>query len=137
IYVSQNPLIVNSVDSVIINVLIDDNYGIDYVSFWYDDSNYTMTKVELNWTFTISPRPDGTEINYRIYTQDWAGNWAVSDTFTYIVGSNTSVTITSITTTTDPFIPSELFESLPTILLASGILLVVVIVIYSKRRRMS
>lgn len=102
IFISQTPITVSSEDSVFISALIDDNFGINRVYFWYDyvtDGNYTMAKMGMNWTFTISPKASGTEISYRIYAQDWAGNWAVSNTYTYVVTLDDSTSISSTTST--------------------------------------
>jgi PKD repeat protein len=78
----------NALELIILSYSVDDNYWV----------NQTMTyneKIGL-YTAQISAQPYGTNVSYRVYAYDKAGNFAVSDTYFYVVIDSRSPIISEV-----------------------------------------
>jgi len=58
------------------------SYSVDGGFTW---TNVTMTATNTTYETTIPGQPIGTEVLYKIYARDAAGNWIVSDHYSYTV----------------------------------------------------
>jgi subtilisin family serine protease len=91
-------------DDVTISVNASDPSGVDSVilSFFNGTlwSNVTMVWNGSLYEAVIPAHVNGTNITYRIYSNDTLGNWNVSPDYAYQVGSTTTTTTTTTTTGT-------------------------------------
>ncbi len=97
--VARMPRLPNYDEDVTVVANVTDNVEVDSVTLstnltseWH---NITMNQYGSQFSATISARPYGTTVQYRIYANDTSGNWAVSDTFSYRVSDRAAPQISS------------------------------------------
>jgi len=94
----------SSVDTVTVAVNVSDPFGVDKVILSYNDEiqwyNLTMSLTGSTYQATIPIHIAGTNVTYRVYSNDTVDSWAVSTDYYYIVQAVTTTTITTTTTTT-------------------------------------
>jgi len=137
---SHTPLVPNATESVIIEVIVTDDTGVDTVILSYYNgtawTNITMTWSGSSYNATIPAFPAGTTVNYRFYANDTLGYWATSSTFSYTVSTPTTTTTTTTTgttgTTTPPPVDPDYLRI--AILLSAVFALIVVSVVCSRKR---
>jgi len=145
------PFAPNSTQTVLINVTVTDDVAVDTVilSYYNGSTWFNITMSWNGWTYydeTIPAFPVGISVNYRFYTNDTSGNWAVSGTFSYTVTNpstttttTTTTTITTSTGTTNTTTPTTTLPAGPdylriAILLSAIFALIVLSVVCSRRR---
>jgi hypothetical protein len=140
------PFAPNSTQTVLINVTVTDDIAVDTVILSYYNGT-TWFNLTMSWnglTYYDESIPAllaGTAVNYRFYTNDTSGNWAVSGTFSYTVTSPSTTTTTTTTTTgtTNTTTPTTTLPAGPdylriAILLSAIFALIVLSVVCSRRR---
>jgi parallel beta-helix repeat protein len=131
-----SPEEVESNDTVIITAFVDDDNGVENVLLCLQEAaNVSMWRNTSNWTATITPKPAGFVFNFRVFAQDWAGNWEVSETVSYTVlsDSETSEPTSTNSPTTIPI--GDLIDPLLlSSLLLAGIAAGVVVILLRRKK---
>ncbi|KXH70160.1 MAG: hypothetical protein AM326_01045 [Candidatus Thorarchaeota archaeon SMTZ-45] len=110
IALDREPELPGPEDTVTVTATVTDPNGVAEVILSYsNNSESTWTNITMNssgineWTAIIPVHEDELQIYYKVYAKDNLGNWALSSTVSYIVGSATTPpTTTTPTTTTGP-----------------------------------
>jgi hypothetical protein len=135
--ISQSPTNPDSSDSVTVSVEVTDAGGVSQVILSYSTdggtswSNHTMTPANGNYEYEIPAQPEDTSVQYKIFAVDSSGNWAVSSTISYQVGSAATGTDTTTdgatteTTGADDEDPNPLMQ----IVTENGLLLFILLVV--------
>jgi len=126
------PTIPNATESVTITVNVTDASGVDTVILSYYNGtawiNVTMSWDGSKYVGVIPAFPLDTIIQYKMYANDTLGNWAVTITFNYTVGTITTITTTSGVNGGQP-------DYLVLALLLTGVLVLLVLYVAMSRRR--
>ena len=132
--VTHSPINPTSVQNVIVMANISDSGPIASVILshrinsgtWHNSS---MSYNEGSWTGVILSQSNGTQVDYKIYAEDDAGNWGVSIIHSYTVNDiTTETTATSTTTdTSTTSVPPDGENNLWTFLMENPVILAAVI----------
>ena len=112
--VTHEPQIPNELDSVIISAKVTDKGGLAQVILSYHDGEtwynismkYNTTK--MLYEETVPPYENETEILYKIYAVDYAGNWNISPIYSYTVHYHETNPPKIVNITQEPRSPTDL-----------------------------